>query len=95
MHALAIGNGLLPAAAASIANNLEELSQAGTLILAITCRLAAQVSRRSKQIEDSSDESWAFSVLGGDALRDIDQILDQFLRSQVSVDACPCQSGDQ
>ncbi|KAI0202479.1 putative polyketide synthase [Astrocystis sublimbata] len=78
---LGICGGLLPAAAAAVATNVNELVEVASYIAGINCRVAAAISRRSIQVEDST-ESWAFSVLGK-VVGELPKILAQFHRDNL------------
>lgn len=73
---LGLCTGLIPAAAAAIANNTGDLHQYGLEMVAISVRLGHGLWARSKKIE-AFPGTWASSCVGATA-EDIQPILDRF-----------------
>jgi len=83
VHALAFCTGLLPAAALVAARDTSELFNIGIEIISITFRMAYEIIRRMKLIEDTN-RSWALTVVGKTPDQ-VQPILDEFHEIQVSL----------
>jgi hypothetical protein len=79
--ALSISASLLPAAAAAVANDVDELIEAATFLAVVSFRLAVQIRRRGDQIESENGE-WAFFALG-EIVAQVPSILEHFHKDQV------------
>lgn len=80
--ALSISSSMLAAAAAAVANDVDELIEVATFLAVVTCRQAVQIKLRGLQIEHGNG-NWAFSALG-EIVAHLPLILDNFHRDQVS-----------
>ena len=80
---LALCTGMLPAAVAAAARDTSELVTVGIEMVSITFRMAFEVSRRMRLVEDVGG-NWATTVLGVDRKR-MQILLDDFHSSQVGV----------
>ncbi|KAL3458866.1 hypothetical protein BJX64DRAFT_291773 [Aspergillus heterothallicus] len=78
--ALGLCTGLLPAAALAGSKNISDLISISVETVAICFRLALELYRRTRRIEDVPGH-WAYTVLGVPA-REMDIILDEFHRSK-------------
>lgn len=83
VQALAFCTGLLPAAALVAARDTSELFDIGIEIISITFRMAHEIIRRMKLIEDTK-RSWAITVVGKTPDQ-VQPILDEFHKVQVST----------
>src|SRR4051812_48027425 len=79
--ALSISGSMLAAAAAAVANGIEELIEVATYLAVVSCRQAIEIRRRGIEIEDSSGD-WAFFALG-DIVGQLPSILGQFHEDEV------------
>jgi len=79
--ALGISASLLPAAAAAVANDIEELIEVAIFLAVLSCRLAVQIRRRGIQIENGHG-NWAFSVVG-ETVTQLSYNLERFHEEQV------------
>lgn len=82
MHILALCTGLLPAAAAAAARDTSELLKIGIEIVSITFRMAFEISRRMKLIEEEGGGNWATTIVGATVER-TREILENFHKAQV------------
>ncbi len=74
---------LLPAAAASVARSAAELFDLSLIILALIVRCAAQISQRSRSIEDAPRTStWGYLVTSMPADRQ-QELIEKFHADQV------------
>lgn len=78
---LALCTGLLPAAAVAAAQDTSELLKIGLEIISVTFRMAYEITRRMKLVEDAGG-NWATTVLGM-PLDEAKSILDEFHHKQV------------
>ena len=74
--------GLLPAAATAAARDTTELFSLGLEMLAMTVRLAAETTRRSKRVEETPG-CWGFLVTALPA-EEQQEIINKFNRDEVS-----------
>jgi hypothetical protein len=79
--ALGLCTGLLPAAALTGSKNISDLISISVETIAICFRLALELYRRTRRIEDVPGH-WAYTVLGVSA-QELDTILEDFHRSKV------------
>lgn len=93
---LALCTGLLPAAALAAARDTSELLKYGVAIVSITFRLAYEISRRMRLVEDAGG-NWATTVVGMPADK-AKSILDDFHNTQVflssSIYGTQCLTSD-
>ena len=82
VQALAFCTGLLPAAALVAARDTSELFDIGMEIISITFRMADEIIRRMKLVEDTK-RCWATTVIGRTS-EEVQPILDEFHKVQVS-----------
>lgn len=82
MHVLGLCTGILPAAVAAVARNTDELLKFGIEIIAIAVRFGAELTARSKKIEEAPG-SWAYTIVGVTA-EESQAIIDGFHQNQVS-----------
>lgn len=82
VQVLAFCTGLLPAAALVAARDTSELFDIGIEIISITFRMAHEIIRRMRLIEETK-RSWAVTVVGK-APEQVQPILDAFHEAQVS-----------
>jgi Starter unit:ACP transacylase in aflatoxin biosynthesis len=83
VQVLAFCTGLLPAAALVVARDTSELFDIGIETISITFRMAYEIIRRMKLIEDTN-RSWATTVVGKTPDK-VQPILDEFHKVQVST----------
>ena len=88
MQVLAFCTGLLPAAALVAARDTSEFFDIGVEIISITFRMAYEIIRRMKLIEDTK-RSWALTVVGKTPDK-VQPILDEFHMVQVSRQETVC-----
>jgi hypothetical protein len=81
--ALSICGSLLPAAAAAVANDVDDLIEVSTFIATVAFRMAVQVTRRAMAIENNSG-AWAFSALG-EIVTQLPSALEKFHEDQVRL----------
>lgn len=74
---------MLPAAAMAVATSTSQLLELAPEIVRVSLRLGMEASRRSAQIESSS-ESWA-TVVSGIAPQEQQRILDEFHKETASA----------
>lgn len=80
---LGLCTGLLPAAAAAVAKDLNELLKYGLEIIAVAVRLAQEITLRSTRIE-KTPASWAYTIVGA-TVEDSQAVLERFHQTQVRV----------
>lgn len=78
---LGLCTGLLPAAAAVVANDISELLKFGLEIIATSVRLAHEITLRSMHIEEAPG-SWAYTIVGVTA-EESQAVLHRFHQTQV------------
>ena len=78
---LGLCTGLLPVAAAAVAKDINELLKFGLEIIAISVRLAQEITLRSMRIETTS-ASWAYSIVGA-TVEESQAVLEKFHQNQV------------
>ncbi|KIX00034.1 uncharacterized protein Z518_10961 [Rhinocladiella mackenziei CBS 650.93] len=82
IHMLGLCTGLLPAAAASVAQTTAELFDLSLVILALTVRCAAQILHRSRSIDDAPRTStWGYLVTSMPAEKQ-QELIDKFHADQ-------------
>ena len=81
LHILGLCTGLLPAAAALISSNVTDLFTYGLEMVAMSIRMAHELSVRSEMV-DETPGSWAYSLVGATA-SEIEQTLKSFHKAQV------------
>lgn len=81
VQVLAFCTGLLPAAALVAAKDTSELFDIGIEIISVTFRMACEISRRCRVIEDTK-HCWATTVVGVTREK-VQPILDKFHAVQV------------
>lgn len=80
---LAFCTGLLPAAALVAAKDTSQLLESGMETVSITFRMAHEIVRRMKLIEDT-DRSWSLTVVSKSPDK-VQPILEEFHMAQVSI----------
>jgi hypothetical protein len=81
VHMVGLCTGLLPAAAAAISQNPAELFDVSLLILSVVIRLATEIEKRSRLI-DNTPGSWGYLVTSLSAQRQ-QEVIDAFHAEQV------------
>ncbi len=81
--ALGFCAGLLPAAVAAACRSAADIIDIGIVVVTVSCRLATEISRRSRMIEPAPG-CWGYSMIGV-SLKDLEACLGLFHRAKVSV----------
>lgn len=89
MEVLAYCTGLLPAATVVAAKDTSELVPLAIQIVSITFRMAFEISRRMRLVEDGLYGNWASTILGV-TIEKTQKILDEFHISQVTFFTPAC-----